>query len=250
MTINETQLAKFLKEGATKLSGGVSNRVRFASYTDDRYPPKYDDEYWKPAGTWERSSKVHVLVPKNPNNPGKAVWEIFEQPDKWRFDCSQFAQVISFYAWLRMLRPGFTKFNARVKKSNKGIKIKPFQGSVFTSRKHYYWRDSPSDPMRIWDYTDKKPWGDQVSVLSAEEIAAAAPVGSRVGFRNEKGSDNFLAEQTIKVGADKYMAHGLSSVPISQDQVILKLYSVSVSHTPTLAEAELYTWIRDVAMFI
>ncbi len=247
----QADLSDSYKKGARIIGGTIARGAYFASRAGDP-DSRYDSAYWEVGSNWHRNASVHILVPKDSNDPARAVKEIFDHPDRWRFDCSQFAQVVSFYAWMKVLdktAPG--KFNRRVKDSKSGrLQIKPFQGSTFTTRKLYYWRKSANDQMTLYDYRDGKRWGMEVQ-STPDELISAAPVGSRVGFRNERGKENFVAEQTIKVGPNHFLAHGLGSGPLVRDAVILNLYRQNDAYRHAdLAEAKKYVWVRDVAYFL
>jgi hypothetical protein len=227
-------LTRYLREGAHKLRS-----VGFGRASKGSSNKKFDDRYWEVKGRW-KNTRAEIL--KSKGDAAIAVWRIFVHPDRWRFDCSEFIQVVNYYAWLRML--GRTEFNKRV--GSKPLEIRPFQGSPFTVRKHYYWRRARTDWMEYFP-DGKRP--TQRSCMTVREIVNAAPAGSRVLFRNDKGSGAFRNENTIKLADGRYIAHGYGARKrYTETEVILKLYRIAEPGA-SYAEARRHVWIKEVAYF-
>jgi hypothetical protein len=239
--VDQDKLAKYMKEG-TDLLYDLDDDVAFAS--DDRRPSNeqyYDKQYWENGGDWSRNANVNILVPKAGVDPSEAVNAIFLHPENWRLDCSQFVQVVTLYGWLRLL--GAKKFNNRARHcGGDGIKIAPFKGSVFSRPQRNYWRRTRKHWM-----TDTLDTGRQPR-LTVREIIDAAPVGSRVLFRNghpDALNTFFLNENVLKVGYRTYVGHPFGET--KEQDLILALYQ----NTPgkgkaSLAEAHQYVWIKEV----
>ena len=242
-------LGRYMSEGARKLA-----HVDFGRASRGIGDRKFDDRYWKVKGKWKRKVNgewktytAEVLTPKPPTTPAEAVSKIFDHVDRWRFDCSEFAQVVNYYAWLKLLGPA--EFNRRQAQSGKAIEIRPFQGSAYTARKHYYWRETRKDWMKLY------PNGfgpGQNTCLTVREIVDSAPSGSRILFRSDKGSGAFRNENTIKTGPNRFIAHGYGTKKVyTEDEVILHLYRiVPGKSTATIDEARRHVWIKEVAYFV
>lgn len=247
-TIREGDLARHFVRGARKL-----RNVDFGRASTGPGDRQFDKRYWKVKGIWKTGSTAEVLTLKDPTRPALAVVKIFERPGRWQFDCSEFAQVISYYAWLKLV--GAREFNKRVRESAmQTLEIRPFQGSPFTLRDHYFWRDTRKDWMKLL------PNGRGPAVdlrLTVREIVDAAPIGSRVLFRSDKGSGAFRNENTIKVRQNRFAAHGYEGTRIvyREDEVIKKLYEIAVrriegvGRSVSLEEARRHVWIKEVAYF-
>lgn len=237
------EFAKHLERGADILSDA---EFGWAS-KDGRSGPDhvFDSHHWQLGGDWIRHASVNILVPKPGVDPSKAVAAIFESPEKWSFDCSQFVQVLTFYAWLKLL--GAKEFDRRVRHcGSKGIKIAPFEGSVFSRPQRRYVRKLRTDWM-----VDKLDSGPHLR-LSVRELLDSAPVGSRVMFRNshpDAAKTAFLNENTIKVGRRKYAAHPFGE--LTEDELVLWFYqNTPGKDNATLTEARRYVWVKEIDYFL
>lgn len=244
--VDQGDLARYLKEGAELLEG-----ESFGWASDDRRPPSerhnFDTVYWQLGGDWHRAANVNIIVPKPGVRPSVAVNAIFEDPQLWSFDCSQFVQVVTFYAWLKVLGPG--KFDQRVGGCG-GIAIKPFEGATFSRPRKVYTRTWGSEFMK--DKLDKGPQPK----LKWRDVVDSAPIGSRVMFRNSdpraRGTA-FRNENAIKVGKRMYAAFGLdeNNNVLAEEQVILYLYQATPGEDSSpLAKARRHVWIKEVDYFI
>jgi hypothetical protein len=205
----------------------------------------FDTEMWRQAGDWSRSARVNILVPAVGKRPSAAVQAIFDSPWKWSFDCSQFVQVVTYYAWLKVL--GAKRFDERVKECGGGISIIPFEGAEFTRPVRKYRRDQRDHWMR--EIMDSGPQ----QRLTVREIVDGAPVGSRVMFRNshpDAEGTAFRNENAVKVADRKYLAYPNSEV-LTEDEVIEYVYQeMPHKDSASLAEAKRYVWIKEVDYFI
>jgi hypothetical protein len=237
-------LATHLRAGAHKLR---ALRLAFASDGGDY---KFDAAYWEKSGRRSKGSDVLTLVPGT--LPSAAVAAIFAYPSRWQFDCSQFVQVVNYYAWLKVLGAG--EFDRRVAASGRGMAIRPFVGSVFTARRHYYRRESRAEWMKYF------PNGDQTrpglpACMTAWEIVNAAPIGSRVNFANSRAQDpSWNYENTVKVSRNEFIAHGLGGGHgnvYRANALIREVYREGADRPhASLDEANRYVWIKEVEYFV
>jgi hypothetical protein len=249
-----SKLAFHLRQGALKLK---HVDLAFASNGGDE---KFDTVFWRKNG--HTAWGADILVPRL-SNPAEAVTAIFEHPENWQFDCSQFVQVVNYYAWLQVL--GEVGFNKRVHASG-GIKIKPFMGSPFTARKHYYRREARTEWMRYLPNGDKKLV--QQTCMKAWDIVYAAPLGSRVNFTNDRAQDpSWRFENTIKISETEFAAHnGRSREDLlragfrpkdalamggrnifNRKDLVTHIYRLGAEKpTADYDEADKYIWVKEV----
>lgn len=246
-TIREGDLARHFVRGAR-----ILRNVDFGRVSRGPGERQFDTRYWRIKGLWKPGFTSEVLTLKDPTRPARAVSKIFEHPYRWQFDCSEFGQVISYYAWLKLVGP--REFNKRVRESGmQTLEIRPFQGSPFTLREHYFWRDKRQDWMKLF------PNGRGPAVdlgLTVREIVDGAPIGSRVGFYSDKGSGEFRNEHTIKVRQNRFAANFEPGRKIfKEDEVIKKLYEIAIGRiepvrrSASVGEARRHVWIKGVAYF-
>ena len=240
---NDGDLEKYFEEGARKLSTVDVGRASHAGSS------KFDKDYWKIRGT---SHKAHVLAPKNPKKSAEAVLQIFKHPDKWRFDCSEWIQVLSHYAWLKVL--GRDEFNRRVQTRPRGLEIKPFHSSVFTIRKHYYRREKKWQEMLY--YPNGEMARGYVTGLTDAEILASAPVGTRVGFKSEVGQGATAYENTLKIGKNRFAAHWLQGeddykTVFDLEELLRRIYTMDgdQDEDDPISWIRDKVWIREIAFF-
>jgi hypothetical protein len=237
--VNHHLLASYMREGAARLAG-----TQFFDW--DHQAQRYDTRYWTVGGRWDRNPKLKVLVPRH-QSAAVAVYKIFEHPRMWTFDCSQFLQVVTFYAWLRLLGP--VVFERRVRTCHFGrLEIKPFQGSVFAVPRRAYRRK------KRWDWMTDAITREK-SMLTVRELVDSAPVGSRVMFRNDDRAEGtaWHNENTIKVGHRVYIAHGFHPVRkiFGEEAVITLLYrQLEGEEDATYEEARDYVWVKEIDYFL
>jgi hypothetical protein len=237
-----SDFAFYLTQGASKLRSVPLARA------SDGSEYKFDDTYWQKHG---QSYNADVLVLKPNKSPSAAVQAIFDHPTRWQFDCSEFVQVVNYYAWLRVL--GATDFDSKVRDSGRRLKIKPFMGAVFTTRKHYYRREARTEWMRYWPNGDRRL--EQETCMTAWAIVNAAPIGSRINFTNDRTTHpSWRFENTIKVSRNEFLAHGLrhpNRNKFAANDLITRIYREgSGRHGADFAEASQYVWIKEVEYFV
>jgi hypothetical protein len=159
----------------------------------------FNTEYWQ----LEPHPKfLGKLVLKKGKKPADAIDDLFAHLSSWRVDCGQFVQVANLYALRHAL--GTDGFN-RMPSSSVSFELKP-QASSSVQRARYYDRQSPIDPMLR--YPDK-----QIESKTIEQLVDETPVGGRVMWTNLQASPTsaFRNENAIKLGTDRYAAHGFMS---------------------------------------
>jgi hypothetical protein len=230
----------YLIEGAQKLS-----TVDFGLSVKEGL---WDATYWERSGYNWRGIKILRLKPGT--SPTTAVEAIFDNPHLWSFDCSQFCQVVNFYAQMKTLNasdPG--AFDRTILAHGNRLEIKPFQGAFFTVRQHYYRRESQSEWMKYSPNPPHVPY--EATRIPAWDLVRAAPVGTRVNF-NVGAGGAFDFENTIKANMNplKFTAQGLGSTKVwDHDDLLIKLAKVKDPSVGTLADAARIIWIKEVSIF-
>jgi hypothetical protein len=145
-----------------------------------------------------------MLVYEGGATPSAAVDELFEPEHlaDWALDCGEFVQAAHLYARRHAL--GARRFNEAVAESG-GVVTLRLYGSTGYRPTLEYSRSSPSERMRM-----RRPWGEAVAVeADVDTLLDEAPVGSRIVWRNvEMAGTDFFNENAVKVGRDRYAAHG------------------------------------------
>jgi hypothetical protein len=202
------------KEGAEKLSGvGFGARgtgeldiqamcsIPLSSDPSKTFDYWYDQRFWEPDVDTELHSCKLVL--RTDADPAKAIDELFDHQDRWHVACAEFIQITHLYALRHTL--GDDGFRKRVQAGGKRLELRR-RGSTGISTKEVYSRTSPG--AKMVRSSDQK-----IDPREADQILAAAPVGSRVRWTNkDKKAEGtaFEHENTLKVGPDKFIAHPLS----------------------------------------
>ena len=235
----------YLVEGARKLSN-----VDFGFAVSEG---KWDRRYWEETGTRYKGAKVLRL--KSGANASVAVRAIFDKvageggPDAWSFDCSQFCQVVNFYAQMRTLNAkSVGGFERQIAAHGNRLEIKPFHGAYFTVRQHYYRREAQTEWMR-YRADPKMPY--QPTRIGAWDLVRAAPVGTRVNFNVGAGGDwNFENTVKVKMNPLRFTAQGLGTKKVwDHDDLLIELAKVKDSRVSTLSEAAKIIWIKEVSIF-
>lgn len=230
----------YLIEGARKLSS-----VDFGFSVKER---KWDRANWVNTGIRRWGAKVLKLKPGVA--PTRAVQEIFNHPDRWSFDCSQFCQVVSFYAQMKTLNAGsMGAFDLAIARSGNRLEIKPFHGAHFTVRKHYYRREVKTDWMK---YRANPAMPYVPTRIRAWDLVRAAPVGTRVNFAIIGGTGAWRFENVIKVKMNplQFTAQGLGARKIwDHDDLVIKLAQMKAPTVTTMAAATRIIWIKEVSIF-
>lgn len=232
--------ADYLKEGARALST--------ADFGFSVKEGKWDPTYWEDTGRRFKGAKVLKL--KTGKSASRAVQEIFDNPGLWSFDCSQFAQVVNFYAQMKTqnsIAPG--AFDRQIAANGNRLEIKPFHGAHFTVRKHYYRCESRTEWMK---YRTSSAMRYVETRIKAWDLVRAAPVGTRVNFALIGGRGAWRFENTVKVTMSplRFSAHGLSSRKIwNIKDLFIGLARIIDGSVSTLVEAERIVWIKEVSIF-
>lgn len=187
---------------------------------------RYDERYWEFKG--EKAYKEGTL--KAPDaaltlkpgiDPHVAVDAIFDQSYRWEMDCGQFVQIARLYVQ-RKLIPDDTAFDEW---ATPDLTLRTHAPETF---RHALFLRAHEDGLPL-DRWITKPSG-RIDVLSEERMLASAPSGSRVRWTSswtkqaaklgESALPNvsqltwyaFQNENAIKIGPDRYAAHGLGTV--------------------------------------
>jgi len=89
----------------------------------------------------------------------------------------------------------------------------------------------------------------QVSKIDVEGLIKKAPVGSRISWTNEEAdvTTGFHTENTIKLGADKFAAHGLK--PVSTRAEIELSLAQKKNVKADGAYVKTHIFVSDIALF-
>jgi hypothetical protein len=194
-TKKQTDYEKYLIEAVNKLLTIGFGRPAGLSYIVEG-DEKYDMAYWDVA--MDATNNSATLMLKSGVLPSLAIEEIFNHPERWNIDCSRFVQLPHLYALLHTM--GEKNFNKKY--GGKLFFLQPHNSTGIESGINYM-RLTPDDPFRKGD-----PETGPIESRSLEELLKVAPVGTRIGYRAISHIENdFVFENAIKVGDDKYGAH-------------------------------------------
>lgn len=184
--------------------------------------PKFDTRYWKAEKV---SDKECMLV--NAGKASAAIDAIFDEKNrsKWNFDCRIFSELPQWYAMLHTL--GAEKFDEKFPRIE--LKRRDITGLKTTA---YWFEETPKGGMlieaKIREDTGQGPvevpFGsnmepvpkDDTKARPEAEVAAEAPVGSRVTFGTYDVSGKVHRDNTVKMAKDLYAAH---DVPVGKDAI-------------------------------
>lgn len=170
----------------------------------------YDDRFWKREFVAHRDpEKAEWKLVLHSGEPHQAIDALFHEQGRWHVDCAVFVEVVQLYALRQSL--GATRFNQRVG----GRMELRTHGSSGVQRRALFKRASAGEAFKG-------------GAASAEEVLADAPIGSRVRWTSQLLFDkannlfgpevwtiqqeewpNWQHENTVKVGPDRYGAHGI-----------------------------------------
>jgi hypothetical protein len=168
------------------------------------------DRLWWDKGTYippGESEEEVVLLLKENRSPADAVLRIFDTLNEWSFDCAQFVQVVLLYAVVKRL--GKESFDNRVAshKPTHGrlvLRVHGSTGLAYTGG----WEHSKADVQSMNRERAAAVMNEQ------EKKFKAAADGSQIVFTNldPRSKDKaYEHENTIKMGADQFIAHGIMS---------------------------------------
>jgi len=222
---------KHLQEGIALLTQAGFGRAEGLPYQDPFTEEiswggsHFNSEFWE----IRRHAKYRgKLVLKPGKEAAAAIDDMFSHLDMWRFDCGQFVQVANLYALRHSL--GTAAFNA-IPSSGVPFDIQP-QGSSGLQRVAYYERTGPTG--LFMRYADKV-----IETKTVEQLLTEAPIGSRVMWTNLQAPEvsAFRNENAVKLGADRYGAHGFMGRLKTNEFTRAELESALVRTTNPSADA-------------
>jgi hypothetical protein len=235
LSLLETPYEHYLHEGNSRLAGapfGEFGKLGFLCLAEEQDLSSgsgrtywYDRNYWEPGieitGTGKnqrRTCKVKLLSGKS---AAEAIDQMFEHQGRWKIACAEFVQIVHLYALRHVL--GAKRFDQAVGEPFT-LEVKRRESTGVRTRTAFT-RASPNAPMTRSDSGTPDPRG-------IDAILATASIGARVRWTNldprAQGSA-WENENTIKLGPDKFAAHGTASGIFSQE------------NTHSRAEVELLT---------
>jgi Domain of unknown function (DUF4157)/Protein-glutamine gamma-glutamyltransferase/Annexin len=236
LSLLETPYEHYLHEGNALLAGAPFGRfgnVQLLCMPQERDMSSgtartywYDRRYWEPGreltsegGQQKTTCKVTLLSGKS---AAEAIDQMFNHQDRWLIACAEFVQIVHLYALRRTL--GAKRFDETVGKPPFTLEIKRRQ-STGVRTDVTFTRTAPNSSMVRSDTGAPDP-------RNVDAILAEAPIGTRVRWTSlddEAQGTPWQNENTIKLGPDKFGAHGTA------DGIFTKV------NTGTRAEVELMT---------
>jgi hypothetical protein len=155
-----------LKEGLEKLSTGGCRFPGGGTW-------KYDDRYWAPA-----DDPDFVAYKPRGVSPAKAIDELFNNLDRWEFDCALHPEVALLYAYRRTL--GAARFNDRFKDlvlrqhGTTGLRRKSYDvDDMDEAEFNQKWNESPVGTKVMWtnrsSAADGTAWKNENAVKSHKD---------------------------------------------------------------------------------
>ena len=228
----ETPYEHYVHEGNEKLAGapfGFFGDISTYCFPEERETSAgtkrvywYDKDYWESnVNQVQHTCKVKLLPGKS---PAAAIDTMFEHQDRWKIACAEFVQIVHLYALRHTL--GAKRFDERVGKGGFTLEVKRRESTAVETEVMFR-RKGPSEHMVRSDTGQPDP-------RPVNEILNVAPIGSRVRWTNLSGvrldkPNPWEHENTIKLGPDKFGAHGTAT----------GIFSTSNTHTR--GEVELLT---------
>lgn len=245
---------KKLIEGADKLKRVGFGRAEGEGIGGIADPKeKYDKEYWRElvieGGEPEMTGGAVIIHPdetvlelKSGKNPSDAIDALFSKPEKWQVDCAQFVQAVQWYAMRHA--QGAEAFNKSV--AGRPFRLRVFYASGIKSGM-LYTRYKPEEKMKYGPIGEEKESPKDVDILLAEAL-----VGSRVSWTNLQApaSSDFRNENTIKVGADAFLAHGFGERKIFTRAEIEHELAKRTTNNPTADFIRKNVFIADIESYI
>ena len=181
----------------------------------------YDKDFWEPDIDKVNLSCMVKLLPDK--SASDAIDALFAHQEKWKIACAEFVQVNHLYALRHTM--GKEKFDADYGSNGLTLSLKRRNSTGVVSSDLFSRQDKDSK-------MNSRASGALVD-KSVDEILLTAPVGSRVRWTNAIGARDtgnpWQHENTIKMGPDKFAAHGTASGVFTK------------TNTHTRAEVELAT---------
>ena len=206
---NSKSRLELLTEGASRLA-----KVQFGHALKLHFE-KFDAEWWEPrtwtSTTWQPDSEPeHVLALKERKSPFDAVLRIFDTLDKWSFDCAQLVQVVLLYAVVNRLdKESFDNRVASHAPTGGQMLLRVHDSTGLTLEGgSEHGKEELKNLLKISRQRAAAVMGEQ------EKKFKAAPKGSEITSTNLDPlvSDRaaYGHENTIKMGDDQFIAHGIN----------------------------------------
>jgi Protein-glutamine gamma-glutamyltransferase/Domain of unknown function (DUF4157) len=192
-----------LKEGTQILASASFGRAESsARFNHEFFETELDEEN----SDFSAGEAQLKLLLRRGKAPSKAIDATFANPKDWSVDCAEYVQLAELYALRHAL--GATEFNRRV--GTITLTIRP-HGSTLLGDLTYWNRDGGGAPVQRFTVNQGKPSAPQPEKRSMDQVLAEAPIGARVMWTNTDApsSHPWHNENTVKVGPDRYAAHGL-----------------------------------------
>jgi hypothetical protein len=232
---------RYLREGLAKLDAVGFGRAEGVACGLPDTQDAYDAEYWTEAvAEHDHGDGGAMLVLKPGRKPSDAIDALFDHLDRWALDCAQFVQVAELYA--RRHTQDTEAFDATEKGTS--FKLRPFE-STGLGIANLFHRDGPDQLM-----IDQRAKGSRP--LDTEEVLRLAPVGSRVAWQNldAPASSAFRNENTVKLGADEFAAHGFGApYRFTRREVEAKLAEAALGEPAPDAYIARYVFIVEIQLF-
>lgn len=216
----------------------------------------FDSRFWR--REYDPGKEEWKLV-LSAGRPHQAIDAMFHEQDRWHVDCAVFVEVVQLYAWRQSL--GATRFDERI---GGRMELRAHHSTGIRKRALFK-RESPKAAFAV----------DGVAVpeklASADDLLAQAPVGSRVRWTSQMLFDkannlygpevftigqqswpSYQHENTIKLGPDRYGAHGVGGAAReSRAGIEEKLADVTAGVFPDRPEVEIRAgiYVSEIELF-
>lgn len=159
----------------------------------------FDEDHWELIPDVEYGQALRI---KDGILRAEAVAAIIVVPSKWTFDCGEFTQACQMYACLRSIGAG--AYNREAGRLTLRLSESPGRG-VF---ERLYREFGITATGIVYGDVMRRDDGEYVPV---EQALDEAPIGSTVTWTNpnEPEKSAWHNENTLKLGADSFHAHGL-----------------------------------------
>lgn len=236
----------------------------------------YDERFWRVGEEKnKKTGDVEKFLVLESGTPHEAIDALFHEQERWHVDCSVFAEVVQLYALRQSL--GATRFDARVGESfvlREGPPAEAMElrrhGSSGVKSNLLFKRESATAEFTVTGV------GRLDAVPPVEQALADAPIGSRVRWTSqllfdrwedpiahggdllEQGQDqsptwsHYLHENTLKLGPDRYAAHGVGGGGrVSRERIEDVLTEITAGVFPKRSETEIRAniYISEIEIF-
>jgi hypothetical protein len=162
---------------------------------------RFDHDFWEVVGRTSATERDLFLRLIHGKKPADAIDAMFKKPGLWSFDCAEFVQAVELFAIRNTVDADV--FNAH------------YEDLIF--RQHGSTGLSPMHGIKhAWEFDEggilRTAEGKTVDRGFLNRHIKESPNGSEVTFKNTdplaKGMD-YESENTIKLGPDLFIAHGI-----------------------------------------